>query len=104
MEASITEVVPNGRRRHEHDYHEQDIEVDQSPHECPSMAVSKPYHNSGNDNDASGYIQTFPESSFFKEKGHLLSLHQTMSEPLMRDQAILMLQISTVHLLSNFHL
>lgn len=32
------------------------------------MVVSKPYHNSGDDNDTSSSIQAFPKSSFFKEK------------------------------------
>ena len=63
--ASTTKAVWN-ERRHKSDHREQEIEIDLSLYECPSRTVSELDHIS--DNDASVYIQTFPKSSFFKER------------------------------------
>lgn len=68
MGASTTEAALYERQRHESDHHEQGIVIDPSPHECPSVSMSEPYHISDNDNNTSSSIQTFPESSSFKER------------------------------------
>lgn len=62
---STTETVRN-ERRHKSDHHEQETDLDSSLYECLSGPVSEPDHIP--DNGAPGYIQTFPESSFFKER------------------------------------
>ena len=62
------EAVQNERQPHESDHHEQDTQIDPSPYECRSVPVSEPYHIPDNANNTSNSIQTFPESSFFREK------------------------------------